>query len=233
VFTTRQLQLRGGPALQPAAWTDAAGSVGGTLERLVRVKQVHGATIRVLKRGFVDPDAAAETPEADGIVSNEPNLVLSVQVADCAPILMADRRTGAVAAVHAGWRGTCAAVARAAVAAMVRELGSSPADIVAAIGPSIGPCCYTVGENVLDAFRAHGATAEETDRWFTRDGNGRWRLDIWSANRDQLLGSGLREAQIHICGLCTQTHHGLFESYRGDGERAGRMAGLIAVPSRS
>jgi YfiH family protein len=233
VFTTRQLPLRGGPALQPAAWRDATGAVGGAVERLVRVKQVHGADIRVLKRGLVNPDAASETPEADGIVSNEPDLVLSVQVADCVPLLMADRRTGAVAAVHAGWRGTCSGVARAAVETMVRELGSNPVDVVAAIGPSIGPCCYTVGENVLEAFHAHGATADETGKWFIRDGDGRWRLDLWSANRDQLVRSGLREDQIYVCGLCTQSHHELFESYRVDGERAGRMAGLIAVPSRA
>jgi YfiH family protein len=146
------------------------------------------------------------------------------------PILMADPTTGAAAAVHAGWRGTCAGVARVAVDAMVREFGVNPGDLVAAIGPSIGPCCYTVGRNVLDAFANAGASEAAIRRWFLGSADGPLRLDLWTVNQDQLIGAGLREDRVHVCRLCTQTHQAIFESYRVDGVRAGRLAALIAVP---
>jgi len=220
---------RSGFNQQSVAWTQAAASVGAGLEHVVRVTQVHGAGVRVLKQGETGPGDVAERPAADAMVSNAPGLVLSVQVADCVPILMADPKTGVVAAVHAGWRGTCAGVARAAVEAMTREFDVRPADLVAAIGPSIGPCCYTVGRNVLDAFVAAGAGAGEISRWFVGNVDGPLQLDLWSANQDQLLRAGLRGDCVHLCRLCTKTHQEMFESYRVSGERAGRMAALIAV----
>jgi YfiH family protein len=225
-FTTRQLQLRS----QPQAWTQATASVGAGLEQLMRVKQVHGATVRVLRKGETAPQDVGEKPEADALIANAPGLVLSVQVADCVPILMADRKTGAVAAVHAGWRGTCAGVARTAVDAMAQEFGTNPADLTAALGPSIGACCYTVGLSVLEAFELAGATPEAIARWFAHTESGSLRLDLWLVNRDQLLAAGVREDRIHLSRLCTATHREIFDSYRVDGEQAGRMAGLIAVP---
>ena len=122
--------------------------------------------------------------------------MLSVQVADCVPILIADRRTGSAAAIHAGWRGTCAGIAGAATEAMVKELGSDPANLVAAIGPSIGPCCYEVGASVLDAFRRAGVADRQLGRWFTATDAGSLRLDLWAANRDQLVRAGLRPDQV-------------------------------------
>jgi polyphenol oxidase len=230
-FTTRQLRLRGGPSAQPVAWTQATAALGGgRLDQLIRVRQVYGADVRVLKKGVIPRRAVEDLPEADAIISDDPNLILSVQVADCVPILIADPHSGAVAAVHAGWRGTCAGIAGAAVAAMVREFDARPSAMVAAIGPSIGPCCYTVGRNVLDAFRESGSTSDDLDRWFAMDASGRLILDLWTANRAQLLREGLNESRILSSRLCTQTHHDWFESYRVDGERAGRMAGLIAAP---
>jgi hypothetical protein len=196
----------------------------------MRVRQVHGARVRVLRKGEIGPRDVAGKPEADAIVSNAPDLLLSVQVADCVPILMADARSGSVAAVHAGWRGTAAGVARAAVDAMAREFGASPADVIAAIGPSIGPCCYTVGTNVLNAFRERGASDHDLSRWFLSGANGALTLDLWAANHAQLLKAGLDGDRVHVCRLCTQTHRDIFESYRVDGERAGRMAAIIAVP---
>jgi hypothetical protein len=227
-FTTKQLELRTSAPHQAAAWTQAAASVGGRLEQLVRVKQVHGAVVHALRTDGPGRDIA-ERPEGDAIVSNAPGLILSVQVADCVPILLADAKAGAVAAVHAGWRGTCAGVARAAVDAMAREFAADPGDLVAAIGPGIGPCCYTVGQNVVDQFCDAGANDDELSRWFVR-GDDASRLDLWTANRDQLIGAGVHDDRVFVARLCTLTHRDLFESYRADGERAGRMAALIAVP---
>jgi YfiH family protein len=238
-FTSKQLQLRpttgadrssaGSNDAYLLAWTQAAASVGAGVEQLRRVKQVHGNCVRVLKDGETGPDDAEQRPEADAMVANAAGVVLTVQVADCVPLLMADMRSGAVAAVHAGWRGTAANVAAAAVTAMSKAFDSRPFDLVAAIGPSIGPCCYEVGASVRDAFSAAGASTDQVARWF-REGDGRPGLDLWAANRDQLEQAGLAPERIHVCGLCTKTHRAMFESYRVDGEQAGRIAALISVP---
>lgn len=229
-FTSKQLQLRGGPKANPDGWTQALASVGAGLEQLIRVRQVHAATVRVLKQGETGAADVAALPDGDAIVANAKGYVLSVQVADCVPILMASAKDGVAAAVHAGWRGTCAGVARAAIDTMTREFGVNPADITAAIGPSIGACCYEVSANVLEAFELAGASEEALARWFAHTESGSLRLDLWAVNRDQLLAAGVREDHLYISRLCTQTHHDIFESYRVDGVNAGRMAALIAVP---
>jgi len=224
LFTSKQLEL---PA--EAAWRAALASAGSTPNRLMRVKQVHGNVVRILNRGKVPEGAGAERPDGDAIVSDEPGLVLAVMVADCVPILICDPARGAAAAIHAGWRGTCARVARTAIDTMRREFGSDPADLVAAIGPSVGPDDYEVGESLIEAFLEAGHARTDVDRWFIRP-RLKPHLDLWSANRDQLISAGVRPQQIHLCGLSTVAHPGVFDSYRIAAERAGRMAALIVVP---
>jgi YfiH family protein len=226
LFTTRQLQLRPFER-QSAAWMEAAAAVGGSPERLARIKQVHGHIVHVVDSAT--PGSTPEPPEADAIASNQSGALLAVQVADCVPLLMADRRRGVAAAVHAGWRGTAKGVAREAVEALCREFDVKPSDLVAAIGPSIGPCCYQVGPELRDAFRANGASEDRLARWFSLPG-GSWRLDLWLANVDQLTAAGIPERQIYVARLCTQSHSDLFDSYRAQGPDAGRMAALIRVP---
>jgi YfiH family protein len=147
---------------------------------------------------------------------------------------MADGRTGAVAAVHAGWRGTAASAATAAVTALAHRFGTRPADLVVAIGPSIGGCCYEVGPELVDAFAAAGHERYLIDRWFLAPApprgsraRPRMRLDLTGANRDQLVLSGVPDEQIHIAGLCTAMNLDLLTSYRLERERAGRIAGII------
>lgn len=113
---------------------------------------------------------------------------------------------------------------------MTTALAVDPADLIAAIGPSIGPCCYEVGAGVLDTFRLAGTSEDDLARWFAHTEAGSLRLDLWSANRDQLIAAGVRDDHIYISRLCTQTHSEVFESYRVEGVKAGRMAALIAVP---
>jgi YfiH family protein len=230
LFTTRQLRLRS-EDLQASAWGEATAAIGGAFDRLVRVRQVHGRTVRVLGRKTTTAVDAGFMPEADAVASDVAGTVLAVQAADCVPILMADARVGAAAAVHAGWRGTSAGVASATVDTLSREFGTHPEDLVAAIGPSIGPCCYEVGAELVAAFRAAGASEDRLARWFTPSADGSWRLDLWTANYDQLIDAGLRPHHVHRCWLCTKTHADLFDSYRADGPHAGRMAALIRVPS--
>ncbi len=237
-FTTRQLWLRGEG--EAADWSRVAAAIGVPERRLLRLNQVHGREVVVHcaeqgGRGARLPGPAGpgestvaeeSWPAADIHMTDDPTLALAVQVADCVPLLVADRRTGAVAAVHAGWRGTAAGAATAAVAAMAREFGARPGDLVAAVGPSIGPCCYVVGDELIDAFRASGF-GREIGTWFARDESGTLRLDLWTANRDQLLACGLSEGAIHGAGLCTASHPEWFASYRRDGPGTGRIAAVI------
>jgi YfiH family protein len=230
LFTSRQLALP-----DPESWRLVTASLHSTPDRLMRVRQVHGNSVRVLKRGEVPADASELRPDGDAIASNHAGLILAVMVADCVPILIVDPVRGAAAAVHAGWRGTCAQVAPAAMAVMQREFGTNPADALAAIGPSVGPDDYEVGDSLIDAFAKAGHAQAHLDRWFLRatPGDPKPHLDLWRANADQLAAAGLRRDHIFISGLSTVAHRSVFESYRVDGERAGRMAGLIVVPPPS
>ncbi len=238
LFTTRQLWLRG--ESEAADWASVAAAIGVSERRLLRLNQVHGRDVIVYRAGGYSGDAGAggpaairdgaagesSWPAADILVTDDPTVALAVMVADCVPLLMADRRTGAVAAVHAGWRGTAAGAAPAAVAAMAREFGAGPGHLVVALGPSIGPCCYVVGDEVIDAFRVSGF-GREIDTWFARDEAGTLRLDLWAANRDQLRGCGVPEEAIYGAGLCTASHPEWFPSYRRDGPGTGRIAAVI------
>lgn len=224
LFTSKQLALP-----DPESWQHALASVGATPERLMRVKQVHGNRVRVLARGHVMQGASDIRPEGDAIVSNEPGLVLAVLVADCVPIVIVDPVRGAAAAVHAGWRGTCARVAVAAIDTLSQKFDSEPADLIAAIGPSVGPDDYEVGDSVIAAFEQAGHDPRDLDRWFLRSFS-KPHLDLWRANADQLIASGVRAGQVFTCGLSTVSHPDVFDSYRVAGEGAGRMAGLIVVP---
>lgn len=225
LFTSRQLALPGDDA-----WRAALTSVGATPERLMRVKQVHGNAVRILERGRVPADAHRARPDGDAIVSNEPGLALAVMVADCVPILLCDPVGRAAAAIHAGWRGTSARVVAAAIAAMQKSFGTDPGNLIAAIGPSVGPGDYEVGESLIDAFRAAGHPAADVERWFIRR-DGRLFLDLWAANTHQLVAAGVDGGAISLCGLSTVAHSDIFDSYRVEAERAGRMAAIIVVPN--
>ena len=170
----------------------------------------------------------------DIIIGDDEQLMMAVQVADCVPLLIADRAKSVVAAVHAGWRGTAARVAVAAIEALEREFGSRPQDLVAAIGPSIGPCCYEVGSELVDAFAAAGHERYLIDRWFlapppprgSRE-RSKLHLDVPGSNRDQLVLAGVPEDQIHLSGLCTAMHLDVLTSFRVERENAGRIVAAI------
>ncbi len=216
LFTSRDLSFRGANA--EADYARLCASFRLRSDRLVFVRQVHGRAVLVVR-----PGERVDNAEADAIVSTDPERAIAVRVADCVPILLADVRQRAVAAVHAGWRGTCAGVASATVEAMGR-LGIPPTDLVAAIGPSIGPCCYQVDERVRRAFLPMTPRAVT---WFTDDDECRWRLDLWRANVDQLEESGVQPAAIHVARYCTKDHLDTCFSYRAEGPGAGRMIAAI------
>lgn len=223
-FTTRALSFKGDDA--PGDWARLARHLGTEEDRIVRVSQVHGRKVVVIRPDAPQGTVANETtPEADAIVSVDPDRAVAVRVADCVPILLADTSRRVVAAIHAGWRGTCAGVATATVET-IDELGIDPGTLVAVIGPSMGGCCYQVDDKVRTAFL--GMTPDAA-AWFEEDGPGHWKLDLWRANADQLEAAGVPAGAIHVMGVCTKHDHDRCWSYRMDGAGAGRMLAAIAL----
>jgi YfiH family protein len=226
IFSTRDLVLEDGQGGAESGWAAVACSVGAMADALVRMRQVHCADVFAADRTTLAA-ARERWPEADIAVSVDSSVALTVKAADCVPVLLGDHATGAVAAVHAGWRGTAAGAVKAAVAALEAKYGSRPRDLIAAIGPSIGPCCYEVS----DSLRPHFAAHQNADRWFSTEPKP--HLDLWTATRDQLEHAGVPVEHIHVCRLCTFDHPALFHSYRRDGTRAGRLvAGIRSLRGR-
>ena len=207
-------------------WDAVAASLGVTRDRLLLVKQVHGVEVAVARRGG---EHQGSRPQADIIVTDDPDVAIGVRVADCAPILLYDSRKNVAGAVHAGWRGTAARAAQAGVRAVEREFGSHPADLIAAIGPCLGQCCGEIGPEVIEAFRGEGADEASIDAWFTRGQGDRSLLDLERANRDQLVQAGLDPAAIFASGLCTKSNSQRLHSYRAARDTAGRMLAAIRV----
>jgi YfiH family protein len=220
------------------AWAEVAAALDGPV---VRVHQVHGADFLVRRAG--DAPLTAR-PDADIIVSNDPAVAIAIQTADCVPILIADRRTGAVAAAHAGWRGLAAGVPRVTVETLAREFGCRPGDLVAAAGPSIGACCYEVGPEVRQRFEEAGWPESTTSRWFFARAQPtianpsmaglraeprprHWYFDSGRAASDQLEAAGVVRDQILVAALCTASHPLALCSYRRDGAGTGRIAAAI------
>lgn len=219
-FTTASLQLRE----RSDEWASVARQAGVDPGGLLLLRQVHGKTVVTVQPGRVTPWAI---PEADAIISSDPSAAAVVRVADCAPILMVDTQRRTVAAVHAGWRSTMQRIAAATVAEMHRQFGTDPADVIAAVGPSLGECCGEMGEEVVQAFRDAGHGEAHIGAWFTRERGKRPHFNLWKANRDQLEDAGVPPGAIHIAGLCTRTYKDVFHSYRAAGPNAGRMAAVI------
>jgi YfiH family protein len=188
---------------------------------LVSTRQIHSATILTLN----EPPPAPLEP-ADGLTTQVPSLLLAILTADCVPVLLADVRHRAVGVFHAGWRGTVARIVEQGVGVMQNQHGSDPADLLAAIGPSIGPCCYEVGEEVTQSFYQAFSYAPNL---FADQ-----HLDLWQANRRQLLAGGIPKANITTlaqCTACTREGDGSrrFFSHRAEHGVTGRMMSVAGI----
>jgi YfiH family protein len=220
---------------------------GNPATPLVAVRQFHSNVVRLATAA----DALRTSPaRADGLMTAEPGLLLGIQTADCIPVLVADRKRRVVAAFHAGWRGTVKRIVELGVGRMRLEFGSRPEDLIAAIGPGVGACCYAVGEEVLSEFDSQFQYARELFRevysvdavrskypmlFLTQRAPGHspigpsLHLDLVEANRRQLLDAGLKPRAIHALGGCTSCQTDLFFSHRASQGHAGRMMAVIGV----
>lgn len=185
-------------------------SLGIPVEGLAIPRQVHSATVARVGA----PGAVAET---DALVTNSPGVYLCVTIADCVPVLLHDPEHRAVAAVHAGWRGSAAGILSLALKLMRSAFGTRPGDLRAYIGPAAGGCCYEVGQDVAERFPEK----------YLADHRGSLRLDLKAFNADTLREAGVPSSLIEVSPLCTITESHLLHSYRRDGPRSGRMMAVI------
>jgi YfiH family protein len=160
------------------------------------------------------------------LVSDTPNVLLTVKTADCVPVLIGDPLTRAFAAVHAGWRGTSSSIIKQVIEQMEREYGSRAANMRAAIGPAANACCYEVGGDVINIFKERFPRA---DKLFTATRDGHARIDLHAANRDQLIDAGVSADRIHLAPFCTMDRNDLFFSYRQEKHVHGRVGRLMSV----
>jgi len=185
-------------------------------------RQVHGATV-------IDADEPLDDAEADGLTTQRADVAIGVIVADCVPVLLANRRGSVVAAVHAGWRGVVAGVVPHAVRQFGQRVNAvTPADLVAAIGPCIGTAAFEVGHEVAAAFKEAGLNASIDTSRISGSG-GRPHIDLRGAVRDQLTASGVPSDAIDISDTCTFRDVDDCFSYRRDGDSAGRQGAVIGV----
>jgi YfiH family protein len=191
----------------------------GSAARVVTARQVHGARVATVRPG-VGPVCDA----TDALITQEAGLLLMLRFADCVPVMLCDPVRKAVALIHSGRLGTLAGITGAAVDRMRQEYGSRPSDLLAGIGPSIGPCCYQVGPEVASAVRDQFPDA---DGLLFRQTDGSVHLDLWEAIRRQLRSKGLQK--IETARLCTVCRVDEFFSHRAEHGRTGRFAALIGV----
>ena len=212
---------------------------------LITMRQFHSDVIHLIAT------KCTEAPSGDALMTNVSGLLLGVQTADCVPILLADTKRHAVAAIHAGWRGTLARIVVKTLGRMQMEFGTQPKDVVAALGPAIGQSCYEVGADVAQAFATQfppaadwfeGPFAQLADGvdplwlpWLTMMPPGhvppppRAQLDLRAANRWQLMDAGVPEKQIDVNDLCTACRTDFLFSYRREGADTGRMMAVIGI----
>lgn len=217
--------------------------------RQIAMRQIHSDIVRVANSADAEP--SVQTAKADALITNQPGLLLTVQVADCVPILLADKKRHAIAAIHSGWRGTLQRIAEKALGRMQMEFGTRPQDVIAALGPGIGQCCFEVGPEVATEYEAKFPDARE---WFQGpfdslargDNDPNWlpwltmrppghqppaprvHLDLIAANRSILSAAGVPAGNIASSGFCTACRTDLFFSFRRE-RVTGRMMAAIGI----
>lgn len=203
-------------------------SLGYRVEDIVTPNQVHGDKIlRVDEnhRGLGSLNYSDAIPETDALITNIHKLPLMLCFADCVPVLFVDTKNIAVGIAHAGWKGTMKKIAAKTFLAMQKEFGTKPEDCFAGIAPSIGNCCYEIGEEVRDTCKKSFTDTSE----LIEERDGKFYLDLWKANEIQLMEVGLDKTNIDIAGECTCCKNSWYFSYRADKGNTGRIAAVIGI----
>jgi YfiH family protein len=191
--------------------------------------QVHGADVRIVhnqQEAQPKPGVLGDDEYCDALVSNTAGILLAVKTADCVPVLIGDPKTGAFAAVHAGWRGTSSSIVMKAIKQLEKEYGTNASDLRVAIGPAANICCYEVGSDVIDKFKE---LFPQSEHLFKPTRTGHARIDLHTANRDQLVVAGVQPERIHVAPFCTMDRNDLFFSYRREKHLHGRVGRLMSV----
>ncbi len=205
-------------------------AAGGDPKKLTCGRQSHSANVAVIEENDAGRgafDYGESIPDIDALVTDVPGITLMVLVADCVPILIFDPVKKTAAVVHGSWRGTLQGIAGKTIEAMAGEFGCAGRDLLAGIGPSIGPCCYEVGKETAGLFKE--TWPESASRFIQRTGEQKMKLDLWKANHMQLLSAGVREEHIEEARMCTSCRPDVFYSYRAENGKTGRYAGLIMI----
>jgi purine-nucleoside/S-methyl-5'-thioadenosine phosphorylase / adenosine deaminase len=195
-------------------------------ETIFCASQVHGDQVRVVTACHPSIFDSEEPLQGDGLLTAEKGLYLGILTADCLPLLLLDPRRSVVAAVHAGWRSTREGIAEKAVCEMHRAFGCEPADLLVALGPAIGPCCYAVGDEVAQGFLV---ADRATEPFLHPAGSGRWKMNLEGVNRHRLSRAGIRDENVFRSAICTSCRKDQFFSARADGEPTGRQISLIGL----
>lgn len=189
---------------------------------MVLSRQTHTDNIRIVTKDDAGKGLIKDSDifDTDGLVTDLPDIPLVIFSADCTPILLLDIKKKVVGAVHAGWRGTVKQIAAKAIKTMIRSFGSNAADILAAIGPSIGPCCFETEWDTAKHFLSDFVSGKENEKFF---------VNLWAANQKQLMECGVLARNIFLAQECTKCHSDIYYSYRAQREKAGRMAAIISL----
>lgn len=199
-------------------------AIGVRPEDMTYTHQTHTTNVAVVR----DEDRGRRFLETDGMVTNVPGICLVTFYADCVPLFLVDPVKKAIGLSHSGWRGTVGKMGKVTVQAMMREYGSRPEDIVAAIGPSICQDCYEVSEDVIDRFRDSFNEAVWPQLFYRKE-NGKYQLDLWRANEEVFLEAGILRENLAVTNLCTHCNQEVLFSHRATGEKRGNLSAFLAL----
>ena len=210
-------------------WGYLATAFAIPMEQFLVVNQVHGDAIFVIKP-HGSYFSSSDELKYDAIITTRADLAICIKTADCVPVFIVDKVRKVVAAVHAGWKGTALEISAKVISLMQNQYGSQPADILAAIGPSIGKCCYEVDQATAEAF-----SKQNNSDLFLQHGKRKekWMLDLTEANRRQIMAMGVAESNIEAAGCCTNCNQDMFFSHRGSGGVTGRQVNFMMIKSEN
>lgn len=199
------------------------------INKLVLSQQTHTNNVRIVTEQDIGKGIFKERDytDVDGLITNIPGVALVTQYADCTPLLFCDPVKKVVATSHAGWRGTVSEIGKVTVEKMQQHFGCNPKDIIAAIGPSIGVCCYEVDDLVYTPLSKIDYL--DIEKIITKKENGKYMLNLWETNRQILINAGVKAENIDVTDLCTNCHPDIFHSHRFTGGKRGNLAAIISL----